>query len=96
MVASDLKVGGVNGAPWQTARLETTIILGSQRLAAREMPIKFALLGGDRYKIIIGMDILKEKKMMVDLSQEVLKFKLDNNEKVSLKLTNRKVVFTTK
>lgn len=96
VVASDLKVGGVNGQPWQTARLKTSVILGSQRLAAREMPIEFALLGGDRYKIIIGMDILKERKMMIDLSQECLKFKLTNEEKVNLKLTHRHAVFRTK
>lgn len=96
VVASNLRVGGVNGNPWQTARLETTVILGSQRLASRELPIKFALLGGDRYKIIIGMDILKEKKMTLDLAQEVLRFKLGQDEKINLKLTPRNVVFKTK
>ena len=39
VVACDLRVGGVSGPAWQTARLETTIILGSQRTAAREMPV---------------------------------------------------------
>ena len=63
---------------------------------AREMPIELALLGGDRYKIIIGMDILKEYKMMIDLSQECLKFKLTNEEKVNLKLTHRSPVLRTK
>jgi hypothetical protein len=53
------------------------------------MTVQFALLGGDRYKIIVGMDILKEKKMMIDLAQEVLRFKLMNGEKVNLKLTTR-------
>jgi hypothetical protein len=68
VLASDLKVGGVSGAPWQTARLTTTAILGSQRTASRELPFSFALQPGERYKIIIGMDILKENKMILDLS----------------------------
>ena len=67
VVASDLRVGGVNGPAWQTARLETTIILGQQRTAAREMPVQFALQDGNRYKIIIGMDILRDRKMTIDL-----------------------------
>lgn len=29
VVASNLRVGGINGKPWQTARLETTIVLGN-------------------------------------------------------------------
>ena len=49
---------------------------------------------GDRYKIIIGMDILKN--MIIDLNQEVLRYKLDDNTKVNLKLTPRSVVFRTK
>ena len=96
VVASDLKVGGVNGQPWQTARLKTTVILGNQRLATREMPVEFALLGGDRYKIIIGMDILKEHKMVVDLAQETLRFKLPSEDKVNLKLVPRGTIFKTK
>ena len=60
------------------------------------MAVQFALLGGDRYKIIIGMDILKENKMVIDLAQEVLRYKLANQEKVNLKLTPRAVIFKTK
>ena len=60
------------------------------------MPIEFALLGGDRYKIIIGMDILHDRKMLVDLAQESLKFKLPSEEKVNLKLTPRSAIFKSK
>lgn len=60
------------------------------------MPVEFALLGGDRYKIIIGMDILRERKMIVDLQAESLKFKLNNGDKVNLKLNPRSAVFKTK
>ena len=85
MVASNLKIGGVSGAPWQTARLNSTAILGSQRLATREIPCSFALQPGDRYKIIIGMDILKKNGMVVDVGNEILKGKI-NGEKVQMKL----------
>ncbi len=60
------------------------------------MPVEFALLGGDRYKIIIGMDILKEHKMVVDLAQETLRFKLHSEDKVNLKLVPRGTIFKTK
>ena len=95
MLPSDLKVGGVSGSPWQTARLQTKVILGSQRLASRELPVSFCLQPGERYKIIIGMDLLKEWGMTVDLNQEVLRFKL-KEDKINLKLTQRKVIFKSK
>ncbi len=95
VLASDLKVGGVSGAPWQTARLTTTAILGSQRLASREMKISFALQTGDRYKIIIGMDVLSQCKAQLDFAAETLKFKV-KEDKVNLKLTQRKVIWKSK
>lgn len=76
--------------------MKTTLILGNQRLAAREMDVEFALLGGDRYKIIVGMDILKEHKMTIDLAQETLRFKLPSEDKVNLKLVHRGTIFKTK
>ncbi len=96
VLASDLTVGGVSGASWQTARLTTTAILGTQRLAGREMDFSFALQPGERYKIIIGMDIIKEHKLILDFNTDCIKFKGKNDEKVHLKLTPRKVVFRTK
>ena len=95
VLASDLKVGGVSGAPWQTARLKTKVILGNQRLASRELPVSFCIQPGERYKIIIGMDILKEWGMTLDLNQEVLRFKL-KDDKVNLKLTPRKMIYRSK
>lgn len=76
VLASDLKVGGVSGAPWQTARLSTSAVLGSQRTASREIPFNFALQPGDRYKIIIGMDILEKYNMVVDIGSKSLKCKI--------------------
>lgn len=60
------------------------------------MPIEFALLAGDRYKIIIGMDILRERRMIVDLMAESLKFKLNDGDRINLKLVPRREVFRTK
>ena len=74
VLASNLRVGGVNGKPWQTARLATTVTLGNQRLAEREMAIQFALMQGERYKIIIGMDIIRKYGMTVDGKQDVLRY----------------------
>ncbi len=71
-------------------------MLGNQRLAEREMPVQFAIMQGDRYKIIIGMDILRKFGMMVDLGQEVLRYKTEKAGKVQLKLTPRQVIFRTK
>jgi hypothetical protein len=59
------------------------------------MQLSFALQPGDRYRIIIGMDILKEYKIMIDLSQEAMRFKI-KEEKVNLKLTPRKTIFKSK
>lgn len=60
------------------------------------MPIQFAMMQGERYKIIIGMDILKQYGATVDTNAEVLKFKLNNGTKVNLKMTPRSTVFKTK
>ncbi len=67
-------------------RLTTTAILGSQRLASREMQVSFALQTGDRYKIIIGMDVLSKYKARVQ----------DQGGQVNLKLTQRKVIWRSK
>ncbi len=80
----------------QTARLTTTAILGTQRLACREMNLSFALQPGERYKIIIGMDIIREHKLILDFNTDSIKFKGKNGEKVHLKLTPRKTMFKTK
>jgi hypothetical protein len=76
--------------------LATTVTLGNQRLAEREMPVNFAIMQGERYKIIIGMDLLKKYSATVDVGSEILRYKLDNGSKVNLKLTPRATVFKTK
>lgn len=60
------------------------------------MPIKFALMQGERYKIIIGMDLLKEYRAVVDVSAGILKYKLSNETKVNLKMVPRSTIFKTK
>ena len=96
VLASNLRVGGVGGPAWNTARLTTTITMGNQRLAEREQPINFTLLANDRYKLIIGMDILKTCKANIDAATDVLRWKDNKGEKVSLKLTPRSTIFRTK
>ena len=71
-------------------------MLGNQRLAARKMPVQFAIMQGDRYKIIIGMDILRKYAIQVDLAQEVLRYRTEKAGKVQLKLTPHQVIYKTK
>lgn len=59
------------------------------------MKISFALQTGDRYKIIIGMDVLSQYKAQLDFAAESLKFKI-KEDKVNLKLTQRKVIWKSK
>jgi hypothetical protein len=54
------------------------------------------MMQGDRYKIIIGMDLLKNYAGNMDFSTEILRLKLKNGNKVNLKLTSRQTVFKTK
>ena len=54
------------------------------------------MMQGDRYKIIIGMDLLKNYAGNMDFSTEILRLKLKNGNKVNLKLTSRQIVFKTK
>jgi hypothetical protein len=60
LLPSELMLNGVTGAPWGTARLATDVTIGQQRLASRQLKIQFAVLPGDKYKIILGMDVLMQ------------------------------------
>lgn len=53
-------------------------------------------MSGERYKIIIGMDIIRKYKMTLEYNQDLLRFRTENGAKVNLKMTPRTTIFKTK
>ena len=67
LLPSELKLNGVTGAPWGTARLAIDITIGAQRLASRQLHVQFAVLPGDKYKVILGMDVLMQLQASISV-----------------------------
>ena len=93
LLPSELKLNGVTGAPWGTARLATDITIGAQRLASRQLRVQFAVLPGDKYKVILGMDVLMQLQASISVPRQTLTAKFKNGESCSLKMAERRALF---
>ena len=95
LLPSELKLNGVTGAPWGTARLATDVTIGQQRLASRQLKIQFAVLPGDKYKIILGMDVLMQLQATVNIPRSILSVNFGDGEAAQLKMAERRALFKT-
>ena len=57
--------------------------------------MQFAVLPGDKYKIILGMDVLMQLQATVNIPRSILSVKFEDGEAAQLKMAERRALFKT-